>query len=54
MKKVCVSCHSTNWTNGHFEKLDTTIKETNEMTLAATKLMVEAWGKGDRGQDKSI
>ena len=46
MKKVCVSCHSTNWTSGHFEKLDTTIKETNEMTLAATKLMVEAWEKG--------
>lgn len=46
MKAVCIGCHSTNWTNGHFEKLDNTIKETNDMTLAATKLMVEAWGKG--------
>ena len=46
MKKLCNSCHSTNWINGHFTKLDSTIKETNEMTLAATKLMLEAWEKG--------
>jgi len=46
MKKVCNGCHSTNWTNGHFEKLDNTIKETNDMTLAATRLMAEAWEKG--------
>ncbi len=46
MKNVCKSCHSTQWVNGHFVKLDNTIKETNEMTLSATKLMVEAWEKG--------
>jgi hypothetical protein len=43
MKNICKSCHSTGWTDGHFEKLDNTIKETNEMTYAATKLMLEAW-----------
>lgn len=46
MEKVCNSCHSTQWINGHFAKLENTIKETDEMTLAATKLILEAWGKG--------
>lgn len=46
MKNICQSCHSINWVDGHFEKLENTIKETNEMTLAATKLMLEAWDKG--------
>lgn len=46
MKNVCISCHSTSWVDGHFEKLENTIKETDKMTLAATKLMMEAWEKG--------
>jgi hydroxylamine dehydrogenase len=51
MKNICQTCHSTRWTNDHFAKLDNTIKETNEMTLSATKLMSEAWDKGI--EDKS-
>jgi hydroxylamine dehydrogenase len=51
MKNLCTSCHSTDWVNGHFSKLESTIRETDEMTLAATKLMVSAWEKGI--QDKS-
>ncbi len=51
MKGVCRGCHSTRWINDHFAKLDNTIKETNEMTLSATKLMSEAWDKGI--EDKS-
>jgi len=50
MKTLCNGCHSTDWINGHFTKLDSTIKETNEMTLAATKLMLEAWEKGIEDQ----
>ncbi len=46
MKAICNSCHSTDWIDGHFVKLDSTIKETNEMILAATKLILEAWEKG--------
>ena len=46
MKNICNSCHSISWVNGHFEKLENTIKETNEMTLSATRLMLEAWEKG--------
>jgi hypothetical protein len=43
MSAVCHTCHSTSWVNGHFAKLDNTIKETDSMTLAATLLLVEAW-----------
>lgn len=46
MVSVCRGCHVTDWINGHFEKLDNTLKETDEMTLAATKLMVKAWENG--------
>mgnify|MGYP001585885049 CR=1 FL=1 len=45
MRKVCQSCHSSSWVNGHFEKLDSTIIETNQMTLAATQLLQKAWDK---------
>lgn len=45
MKGVCTSCHSTQWVDGHFEKLDKTIKESDAMTLAATQLLLEAWDK---------
>lgn len=46
MKAVCKGCHGTNWTDGHFAKLDSTIRETDAMTKAATALMSEAWEKG--------
>lgn len=45
MENLCRSCHSTDWVNGHFSKLENTIRETDEMTLAATKLMLSAWEK---------
>lgn len=46
ISSVCSSCHSTNWIQGHFAKLDNTVKETDSMILAATALMSDAWGKG--------
>jgi len=46
MRNICRGCHSTRWTNDHFAKMDNTIRETDEMTLSATKLMSEAWDKG--------
>ena len=46
MKKVCRSCHSSQWTDGHFESLDNTIEKTNEMTLTATRLLQAAWDAG--------
>jgi len=46
MTAVCNGCHSTDWINGHFAKLDNTIEEVDKMTLAATQLMTDAWEKG--------
>lgn len=46
MGKVCTGCHGTNWVNGHFAKMDATIKETNEMTRSATGMMINAWDAG--------
>ncbi len=46
MKNVCRGCHSTRWISDHFGKMENTVRETNEMTLAATKLMTEAWDRG--------
>jgi hydroxylamine dehydrogenase len=45
-ENICNGCHSTQWIEGHFAKLDNTVKETDEMTLAATKLITEAWEEG--------
>ncbi len=46
MKAVCNGCHSSDWVNGHFLKLDSTLKETDAMIRAATVLMADAWEKG--------
>ncbi len=53
MKNVCMACHSGTWVDGHFDRLDNTVKTTNEMTLTATKIMLSAWEKGAaKGLDK--
>ncbi len=46
MKSVCMSCHGSEWVDGHFNRLDNTVKTTNEMTLTATKALLSAWEKG--------
>jgi len=46
MSSICSGCHSSTWIKGHFSKLESTIRETDDMTLAATKLLSAAWGKG--------
>lgn len=46
MKKVCNGCHNTDWVMGHFEKLDSTIRETDTMVLNSTNLMKNMWDKG--------
>ncbi len=46
MKVICLSCHGSGWVNGHFDRLENTIKTTNEMTLTATKILLSAWEKG--------
>jgi hypothetical protein len=46
MKRVCRSCHSSQWTDKHFVMLDETSSYTNELTLAATRLIQQAWKQG--------
>jgi len=46
MKNICENCHSTSWVNGHFERLENTINETNNLTLQATKILTEIWKNG--------
>ncbi len=46
LHKVCLSCHSYEWVEGHWTRFENTIRTTNEMTLTATKMMFTAWEKG--------
>ena len=46
MQRVCLSCHSEGWVQGQFHRFENTIKTTNEMTLAATEVLLTAWDKG--------
>ena len=46
IKNVCLACHTTYWTDGHWRRLLNTIDATNAMTLAATNVMQSAWAKG--------
>jgi hypothetical protein len=46
MQELCTSCHSRQWVDGHFTKLDHTIENTNAITLEATKILFSAWEKG--------
>ncbi len=43
MKSICRSCHSTPWVDNHFERLDNTIKTTNNNTYEATKILLDIW-----------
>ena len=54
MQKVCLSCHSQTWVEGHFERFENTIKKTNEMTLAATNVLLSAWKKGAASQKDGL
>jgi len=45
MKKVCLACHSSQWTDNHFNALDSTIAYTNNMTKTATALVATAWNE---------
>jgi hypothetical protein len=46
MTEVCGACHSAGVIEGHFAKFDQTLKETDAMTLTATRLVLSTWEKG--------
>jgi hypothetical protein len=41
MKKVCLACHSQTWTDGHFDRLDATIENYNEVYYKPMKKLVD-------------
>lgn len=43
MQKVCLSCHTTDWVNGHWARFENTIKTSDDMTLTATRIIEKAW-----------
>ncbi len=42
---ICNNCHSSDWINSHFAKLNNSIKETDDMIKTATSLITKAWDK---------
>jgi hypothetical protein len=46
LQQVCLSCHTQQWVEGHWARFENTIKVSNEMTLTATELIIQAWDKG--------
>ncbi len=46
LMKVCYTCHSYEWAGQFFERLDHTVKTTNDLTRTATLIMLQAWDKG--------
>jgi hypothetical protein len=46
MKAICQGCHSTQWVEQHFFKMDGTLEDVNQAVRTATQLMQRAWEKG--------
>jgi len=46
MQHICLTCHSSNWVENHFARLENTIRTTNALTRTATNIMSEIWQKG--------
>lgn len=46
LQKICLSCHSKNWVDGHWARFENTLEVTNEMTKTATQITQKAWESG--------
>ena len=46
MQAACLNCHDSSWVNGHWQRFENTIKETNAQTLTATRIMQNIWQRG--------
>jgi hydroxylamine dehydrogenase len=46
MQKICLNCHADSWVNGHWQRFDNTIRETNAEILTATQVMSAIWSQG--------
>jgi hydroxylamine dehydrogenase len=46
MMKVCRTCHGTSWVSDHFARFHSTLKETDMMVEASTRIILDAWEQG--------
>jgi hypothetical protein len=46
MQASCLGCHDRSWVDGHWKRMENTIRETNEATRTSTQLMQEIWKRG--------
>ena len=46
MQAACLNCHDASWVNGHWQRLENTIRETNAKTRTATRIMEDIWQHG--------
>ena len=54
MQAACLNCHDTSWVNGHWQRFENTIEETNVNTLAATRIMEDIWRQGFADKKASL
>jgi hypothetical protein len=45
MQRSCLACHDQSWVDGHWQRFENTLKESNAATMTATKIMSEIWEK---------
>ncbi|WP_028313477.1 multiheme c-type cytochrome [Desulfatibacillum aliphaticivorans] len=45
MLGVCAGCHSRQWAEGHWKRMENTLQTSDAMVKAATDVMEEAWNK---------
>ncbi|MDX9786003.1 MAG: multiheme c-type cytochrome [Desulfobacterales bacterium] len=43
LQRICLSCHDASWVNGHWERLENAIEQTNRATQTATRIMKSIW-----------
>jgi nitrate/TMAO reductase-like tetraheme cytochrome c subunit len=41
MRKICLACHSPQWTDGHFDKFDAAVKNYNEVYYKPAKKLID-------------
>ncbi|MCJ7830841.1 MAG: hydroxylamine oxidase [Desulfobacterales bacterium] len=46
MQAICLTCHDTSWVQGHWQRYDNSVRQTNAATQTATLLMGEIWQRG--------
>jgi nitrate/TMAO reductase-like tetraheme cytochrome c subunit len=46
MQSICLTCHAQSWVDGHWGRFVNTIESTNSAVFSATKIMLDAWGRG--------